>query len=42
MPDMSPEQWLEYLSEKLMYRLTEMDRLRDYVTNNPPLPVETR
>lgn len=39
MPDMSPEQWLEYLSEKLMYRLTEMDRLRDYVTNNPPLPV---
>jgi len=38
MPDMSPMQWLEYLSEKLMYRLTEMDRLRDYVTNNPPLP----
>ncbi len=37
MPDMSPQQWLEYLSEKLMYRLTEMDRLRDYVTNNPPL-----
>ena len=39
MPEMSPVEWLELLSEKMMDRLTEMDRLRNYVTNTPPLPV---
>ena len=38
MPEMSPQEWLDYLSEKLMYRLPEMTRIQRYVNDDPPLP----
>lgn len=37
-PDLTPEQWLAYLSNKLQSRLPEMLRLRQYVTGQAPLP----
>lgn len=37
MPEMSPQEWLTYLSDKLMYRLPEMSRLQRYVTGDAPL-----
>ena len=37
MPD-SPEEWFAYLGDKLVSRLPEMVRLRNYVTGQAPLP----
>ena len=36
--DLTPEQWLAYLSSKLQSRLPELLRLRQYVTGQAPLP----
>lgn len=38
-PQGSPEWWLDTLSQRLMRRRPELDRLWDYYRGNPPLPV---
>lgn len=36
--DLTPEQWLSYLSNRLTSRMPELIRLRNYISGNAPLP----